>query len=327
LVWAVHDGRIGIVNQVLGLAEAVGLPFEEKRILPLRPFSLLPPRFWGRPARATAPGSDPLAPPWPDLLIGAGQFCAAAGIAIKRAAAGRTFLVQIQDPRASHASFDLMVVPAHDPVRGERVVVTRGAVHRVTASRLAEAGKRFAPLVAALPRPLLAVLIGGANRVYRLDDRRLGAVAEEIAALARRSGAGLLVTPSRRTGAAGEQLLRGKLAGTASYIWDGSGENPYFAFLALADAILVTEDSISMVTEAASTGKPVYVIGLEGGSRKFREFHRLMTEAGATRPFTGVLESWRYEPINDTALAAEEIRRRMGMSTLARPAESIASSG
>jgi mitochondrial fission protein ELM1 len=313
LVWALHDGRVGIANQVIGLTEAVGLPFVEKRCLARFPWTILPPALWRDPARALAPESDPLEPPWPDLLITCGRVCAAAGIAVKRASGGRTFLVQIQDPRIGRRDFDLMVVPSHDPARGEKVLVTNGAVHRVTAARLADAKQRFAAAYADLPHPRIAVLIGGQNRVYRFGLEKLSAIADQIAALARRHGASLLVTPSRRTGKAGEDLLRARFAGLPAQIWDGSGDNPYFAYLALADAILVTEDSVSMVTEATATGKPVHVIPLAGGSRKFRAFHRQMRAAGITRPFTGALEEWRYQPPNDTALAAAEIRRRLGL--------------
>jgi uncharacterized protein len=317
LVWAVHDGRVGIANQVIGLTEAVGLPFVEKRCLVRFPWTILPPVLWSDPGRALAPGSDPLAPPWPDLLIACGRVCAAAGIAVKRASGGRTFLVQIQDPRIGRREFDLMVVPAHDPARGDKVLVTTGAVHRVTPARLEEAERRFAAAYADLPHPRIAVLIGGQNRVYRFDLDKLAAIADQIAALARRHGASLLVTPSRRTGKAGEALLRERFAGLPAAIWDGSGDNPYFAYLALADAILVTEDSVSMVTEAAATGKPVHVIPLAGGSRKFRTFHRQMRNAGITRPFAGALEEWRYAPPNHTALAAAEIRRRIGLDPAA----------
>jgi mitochondrial fission protein ELM1 len=316
LVWALHDGRIGIENQVLGLAEALRLPFLARRFEPRFPWSWLPPALWPPLADAATAASDRLAAPWPDLLISCGRLCAAAAIAAKRASGGRIFIAQIQDPRLGRRHFDLMVVPRHDPARGANVFVTRGAVHRVTAERLAAAGRRFAPLLAHLPRPLVAVLIGGRNRVYRFDLERLAAIADQLAALARREGVGLLVTPSRRTGAEGERLLREKLAGAPAFIWDGSGDNPYLGFLELADWILVTEDSVSMATEAASTGKPVYILPLAGGSRKFRAFHRMMREAGATRPFAGALERWHYDPANDTAAAAAEIRRRLAAARL-----------
>ena len=94
-------------------------------------------------------------------------------------------------------------------------------------------------------------------------------------------------------------------------MWDGTGDNPYFAFLALADAIVVTEDSVNMVTEAAGTGKPVYVQALPGRSARLARFHRLMQERGATRPFEGRLESWSYAPINDTEMVASAIRRAL----------------
>src|SRR6185312_1880510 len=164
LVWALHDGRIGIENQVLGLAEALRLPFLARRFAPRFPWSWLPPALWPPLADAATAASDRLTAPWPDLLISCGRLCAAAAIAAKRASGGRVFIAQIQDPRLGRRHFDLMVVPQHDPARGANVFVTRGAVHRVTAERLAAAGRRFAPLLAHLPRPLVAVLIGGRNR-------------------------------------------------------------------------------------------------------------------------------------------------------------------
>jgi uncharacterized protein len=97
------------------------------------------------------------------------------------------------------------------------------------------------------------------------------------------------------------------------FVWNGTGDNPYFALLGLADAIVVTEDSVNMVTEAAGTGKPVYVQALQGRSARLARFHRLMRERGATRPFVGRLESWAYAPINDTELVAAPIRRALGL--------------
>ena len=105
--------------------------------------------------------------------------------------------------------------------------------------------------------------------------------------------------------------LRARLAGTAANIWDGTGANPYFGYLALADAIVVTGDSVSMVSEAASTGKPVYVFDLPGGSAKFRAFHDGLRSDGITRPFAGKLERWTYRSLDDTAVVAAEVRRRL----------------
>src|SRR5258708_12644871 len=110
-----HDGRIGIANQVIGLTEAIGLPFVEKTCTPRFPWSRLPPSLWSGPARGLSAHSDPMAPPWPDLLITAGRGCAAVAIAVKRASGGRSFLVQIQDPRMGRQDFHLMLRPPHAP--------------------------------------------------------------------------------------------------------------------------------------------------------------------------------------------------------------------
>jgi uncharacterized protein len=219
--------------------------------------------------------------------------------------------VQVQDPRFSRRGVDLIVAPRHDPVTGKNVFSTLGAVHRITRAKLDAAAERVAPLFAALPRPLIAVLIGGDNGSFRLTDAIFAALCNQLTNLAR-GGFGLAITPSRRTGDANVAVLRQRLTDLPVYIWDGKGENPYFGMLGIADAILVTADSVSMVSEAAASGKPVHVIALDGGSRKFARFHAAMQDAGITRRFAGTVETWTYPALDDTARAAAEIRRRLG---------------
>ena len=103
-------------------------------------------------------------------------------------------------------------------------------------------------------------------------------------------------------------IIARKFAGSSADIWDGTGENPYFGLLALADAILVTRDSVSMTSEAVFTGKPVHVIDLDGTSRRIEMFHAHMQRRGYTRRFAGALESWAYSPPDDTSMAAARIR-------------------
>jgi hypothetical protein len=302
--WVLHDGKAGMASQALGLAEAAGFSFIEKRLRIRFPWTCLPPTFWLLPLAATEPT---LSPPWPDLVIGCGRNAAMPALAIRRASGGRTLAAQIQDPGVARTEFDLLVVPEHDRLRGPQVIVTRGAVHRVTRARLAVARGRF-PALAVLPRPILSVLIGGANKAYRLTPRRLGEIADAVAGILRTRGGSALVTPSRRTGAAGIELLRGRLENLPVAIWDGSGENPYFAYLALADAFMVTADSVSMISEAAATGNPVHILNLDGGNAKFARFHAAMQAAGITRPFSGRIESWRYPIPDDTARAGAALR-------------------
>jgi uncharacterized protein len=308
-VWAIHDGKAGMASQVIGLAEALGWPFVAKRIAIRLPWRYLMPRLWLAPLRAIDAKGDQLTPPWPDLVIGCGRAAIAPALAVKRASGDRTFWVQIQDPRFARAKADLLVIPAHDPATGANVFRTLGAVHRVTSQRLAADAARFAALFANLPRPLIAVLVGGDNDVYRMSEARFTLLCDQLVWLGRR-GYGLAVTPSRRTGPQRQALLRQRLKGLPAYVWDGGGDNPYFGLLGEADAFIATADSVSMISEAASTGKPVHIVELDGGSRKFARFHAGMQAAGITRPFEGAIGSWQYAPPDDTARAAAEIRRR-----------------
>ena len=309
-VWILHDGKIGLRNQAMGVAEAVGLPFAEKRLSIRYPWRAMPPILWAAALLAPGRDGDRLVPPWPRLVIGAGGRSAAPALAIRRAAGGQCLAVQIQDPKLPPSRFDLMIVPAHDRVRGPHVMVSQGAVHRVTRAKLDEAAASFGPRLAHLPEPRVAVLVGGDNGHYRMSLDAVRVFADQLAALAA-GGAGLMVTTSRRTGAPAEAVLKDVLSGPGVDIWDGTGDNPYFGYLGLADHIVTTADSISMITEAGATGKPVHIIPLDGGSPKFERFHQEMAKAGITRPFAGRLDDWHYPARDDTAEAGQRIRRMM----------------
>ncbi len=308
--WLLTEDKAGMYNQCLGLAEALGVAAQWKRLVPRAPWKYLPPQLWCCALHAAGPEGDALAPPWPDLLIATGRATVAVSRAIRRASGGKTFTVQIQNPGIALRHFDLVVAPQHDRLQGANVISTQGALHRITPVRLAEEAQRLAPTLTHVPQPRVAVLLGGSNRNYRFTPELAGELGARLAALAR-AGTGLLITPSRRTDPQVIEILRTALAGTSAVIWDGTGDNPYFAYLGLADYLLVTGDSVNMVSEACATGKPVYVIELLGDSAKFQRFHAALRQAGMTRPFTGVLEQWHYEPLDDVGVVAAEIRRRM----------------
>lgn len=309
--WIITEGAAGMKNQCRGLAEALGLAPVFKRVNPRLPWLMLPSRFWPFPFLALRPNSDSLAPPWPQLVISCGRKSVPFALAIKRRNP-QTFLVHIQNPLTSPAAFDLVAAPFHDRIKGPNVITTRGALHAISQAKLAEAAERFRHHFDHLPRPLVAVLIGGPNGRYLLGPKEMAGIAARLADLSRRYGAGLVITPSRRTGKDNEAVLHRHLKDVPALIWDHGGENPYLGMLALADYILVTADSVSMVTEACATGKPVYVIELTGRSRRQERFHDDLTVDGITRPFTGTLETWHYEPIYDAERVAVEVKRLLG---------------
>jgi mitochondrial fission protein ELM1 len=310
--WILTEGHAGMEAQCRGLAEALGLAPAVKRVRVRLPWDALPNRLWFRPLAALTADSDKLAPPWPDLVISCGNVSAPLAAAIRRESGSRTRAVHIQDPKMDRRHFDLIVAPRHDGIAGDNVISSAAAIHPVTAQKLADGARSWAPALSHLPHPMTAVLIGGSNGRHRLTPAVAARFADDLARLARDTGGALAVTPSRRTGAEIEALIRERLKDVPAFIWDGRGDNPYFGLLALADAIVVTEDSVSMTSEAIATGKPVYVAALAGESRRLRRFHQMLMDDGITRPFDGRFATWSYAPPDDTARAAAEIRRRFG---------------
>ena len=316
--WVVTDGKPGMENQCLGLAEAVGLPTRVKRIQVRAPWRWWSPQVAPAPLRALSKKGDQLEAPWPRLLIATGRASVGAAIGVKRANPD-TFTVQIQNPGVELNNFDLVVAPEHDRLLGHNVMLTLGALHRVTRKCLDEEARKLGATISHLPKPRVAVLVGGNNKSYRLDLSVAKQLADGLAALCD-SGAGLAITMSRRTGTGVADVVRERLRGKAAVIWDGTGDNPYFAYLAMADAIVVTCDSVSMASEAVSTGKPVYVFDLPGGSAKFEAFHESLRRERRTRPFGNKIERWSYEPPSDTARVAAEVRRRLKLTPDFAPA-------
>jgi mitochondrial fission protein ELM1 len=217
--------------------------------------------------------------------------------------------VQIQDPRIDPRAFDLVCVPAHDPTRGDNVLVTTAAPNRITKARLDEARVQFDAFTA-LPSPRVAVLIGGVSTAYGMSEDYTHALAAQLAGL----DAGLMITASRRTGEANERILRDALNQPHHIFWDGTGDNPYFGMLAHADIILATQDSASMLSEACSTGRPTYMIPMDKRSAsrgRIDKMHAKLQDLGALKIFDGTLESWDYCPLDDATLIANEIRKRL----------------
>jgi uncharacterized protein len=305
--WILSEGYAGLQAQALGLAEAAGLHPELRVLAPRAPWKWVAASMWPAPLAAVP---DAVRAPLPELVIGCGGMAAAVGSALRR---GGGSVVQVQHPRMDPRRFDVIVVNRHDELTGPNVLVTRTALHRVTPARLAEAAQQWRPRFAHLKRPLVAVLVGGSNGRFRLDASVGGELAGQLAAMMRRDEVGVMVTPSRRTDPAVTRALRDALQPLGGYVWDGTGDNPYFGMLALADAIVVTVDSVSMISEAVATEAPVMLAVLPGRSRRNGLFTQSMFAEGRVREFAGRFELWPVTPLNDTAEAAAEMCRRLGL--------------
>ena len=245
----------------------------------------------------------------PDLVIGCGGVAAAVGAALRRRGAR---VVQVQNPRMDPARFDLVVVNRHDEMTGPNVIVTRTALHRVTPERLAAAAASWAGHLAHLPRPLVAVLVGGTNGRFRLDGAVGADLATRLAGMMRADRVGVALTPSRRTDPAVTRALADTLGPLGGWVWDGAGDNPYFGLLGVGRRDRRHDGQRLDGVGGGGHAGAGHASRLPGGSRRIGLFTQGLIADGRVRDFAGRCEIWPVEPMNDTPAAAAEMRRRLG---------------
>ena len=296
----------GLRAQALGLAAAAGYEADLRILRFLKPWSYVSPAFWPKPLLAVDP--EAVAGPLPELIIGCGGAGARVAAALRRPGVK---VVAIQHPRMSLEKFDVVLAARHDGIAGKNVIVTRTALHGVTPAKLAAAADLWRPVFAPLRRPLVAVLLGGSNGRYEFGAASAWDLAAKLGTLMDQDGAGLVITPSRRTSPEVVNILHEVLGKRGAWIWDGNGENPYFGMLGLADAIIATADSVSMVSEAVATPMPVFVYRLPGKSSRIGAFMDALVTDGRVRDFAGRLALWDTVAFDDTALAAADMRKRL----------------
>lgn len=276
-VWLLTGYRAGDNAQVLALAEALGWPFEVKHFV-YRTYEFLTNRLLGATLAGVDLGrSDALTPPWPDLIITAGRRNEPIARWIKDRADGRVRLIHLGRSWATPDHFDLIVTtPQYDVPAHPNILQIDAPLHRVTAARLSDAAEGWRSSVAHLPRPLIAVLVGGDSPPYVFDARMAHRLGSDALALARGRNGSIVVATSPRTSQAATSALAAVLAAASDvpnylYRWTADADgNPYTGYLALADILIVTGDSMSMVAEACATGKPVQIFDMGEGWTRMR---------------------------------------------------------
>jgi mitochondrial fission protein ELM1 len=331
-VWVLVDDRPGNTTQSLGLAEALGIEFEVKTLRPAL-FSRLHNRLLGAStAGVDLRRSSPLVPPWPDLVIAAGRRTAPVARWIAERSRDGTRIVQLGRKGGDFAElFDLAITPSYCRLLPHpRRLETNLPLHRVTPMRLLAAARQWRDRLGTAPRPWVVLLAGGSSGQYRVDAATARRLGEDVMGLAQRLGGAVLATTSRRLGPAATGALCDALDG-AAYVhrWSpDANDNPYLALLALADVLVVTGDSESMLAEAVALGKPVHIYPLPQRA-SFRWLSRLresvvakatsrpLGERGTVRPQRGLelfcarlLERGWVRPTRDLERLHDDLARR-----------------
>ena len=252
---------------------------------------------------------------YPGIMVTCGRRMAGISMALKTRAnrAGADVkTIHLQDPRLDPACFDILIVPQHDRVRGDNVIVTKAALNRMSQSHIAASSNTLPQHWKAAASPRVAVMIGGDNRRYKISHNMAKSMAEQLAEFSATNSANLFLLPSRRCPDSVLGYLQTALPPDRCMTATNDQQNPYPGILAIADAVIVTSDSVNMATEASGTGKPVLIAYWQEETGRIAKFHQIMQDGGHTAPLPHHLPSRPFAPLDESAMIRQQITARLG---------------
>lgn len=320
-VWALIDDKVGSNSQTIGVAEKLGYGYEVKQIK-YNFYANLPNFLLGASIKGIdIEKSSNITEDLPDIIIASGRRLAPISRYLKRQIKLKenrdAIIVQMMWPESGIEEFDIIVVPKHDNIVSDaNVISTISPPHKITRAMLEKEHYKWIYKIVHLPRPLITVLVGGNSKQGKFTERHAKELGAQLSDIAKNLRGSLLVTTSRRTDHKAVATLQSSIIAPCFFHkWvDEKEENPYIAFLALADRIVVTGDSISMCAEAAITSNPIYIYAPNDLVHpKYRKFHEDLYEYNIAKPLTKDLKTlnyWRYNPLdvaNDVVFAINTI--------------------
>ena len=310
--WAITDHAAGNQRQALSLAERLGMPVRHLVLSPRAPWSWLSPRLvLGGHLALPNLQRTAFAPPWPTVAIGCGRGAALFTRMLRGDTARHCHTVQILNPRIDPAHWDTVIAPRHDGLTGTNVLQLLGSLNPVDDAWL-EDGREASPALGKLPRPRIGVLLGGPRTGIRIDEHYAQQLADRLLARQRVEGGSILVLASRRTPTAVIAVMRTRMRGIPGLIWAGQddGSNPYPGVLGWADRLVVTPDSVNMLSEACAAGCAVQTWALAPLPSKLARFHQSLRDAGLLHDLDSEPAS-HQPPLRETEAIADALRRRI----------------
>lgn len=324
--WVLTDSASGNQRQALALAAYLGMPTRHLVLEPRAPWSWLAPRLTLAGPLALPPRQrELLSPPWPTVAIGCGRAAALFTRMLRELAGPRCHTVQILDPRINPLHWDTVISPQHDQLRGPNVLCPLGSLNTIDDDWLSD-GRQSCPSFAELPQPRVGVLIGGPRRGISFDAVYMRSLTQQLLQRQHRDGGSLLVLASRRTPAAVIDGLRKSLSFIPGLIWGGreDGTNPYAGVLGWADQLVVTPDSVNMLSEACAVGCPVYTYVVSPLPDKIRRFHASLRAAGRLMDLADHSPALRSQPLRETEPIARLLRERINAAATDRAVHAAA---
>ena len=298
------EGLHGMISQVEGLAKALNLEYFHEKIELNNFWKLIPPSLTPVKKYVFKNNIDKEF----DIIISCGRKSVIPSIYLKKNSNKKIINIHIQNPRVSLNNFNYIIAPEHDGISGKNVISSKGALHYLTIEEI-EKSRDYLQNKSNTKKDILTLILGGPTKYYNYSNQNIKSIFSNIKNLTEKNNLHLIVIPSNRTPIETVSLAKSELMKDTTII-ETVDKKAYLSALCLAKYIVVTCDSSSMISEAALTGKPVYVAMIETkrNDKRFKEFRKLFENMNILRKLDDKLETWSYEKLDEANRVAELIK-------------------
>ena len=302
------EGMHGMISQVEGLAKALDIDFSHHKVELKHFWKLIPPRL----TPLTNISFKEIKTSDFDIIISCGRKSVIPSIYLKKISKKKIYNIHIQDPKVNYNFFDLIVAPEHDGISSSNIINTKGAIHYLTDSEIKDNSNYLKSFIKNDERKIFAFIMGGPNKYYEYSTKNMKRIFSTLYNLNKKQNFQLVIIPSMRTPKNTIQYAK-EFFGENHTVIENIDKKAYLSALALAEYIIVTCDSSSMISEAALTGKPIYIANIlpKKNDRRFQKFRNLFRELNITRNLGEPFESWSYEKLDETNRVAKIIKERI----------------
>ena len=303
------QGMHGMISQVEGMAKAINADFSHKIIRLSFPWNLVPPKFSPISSIVLKDRNYITEEETPDLVISCGRKSVIPSILLKRKNP-KIFTIHIQDPKVSLKNFDAIVAPEHDDLKGDNIYSSKGAIHYITEIEINKAREYLVDKIKS--EKIVSLILGGPNKYYSFDSGQIINIFNKIKTLFVSNGYKVIIIPSMRTPKETIDLAI-KEMGSCGYVENKVNKQAYLSAYALANYIIVTCDSTSMISEAATSGKPIFVAHMQTkrNNYRFKKFFELFKKMGITKDLGEKIETWSYNKHNEAQRIALELKQKI----------------
>ena len=304
------EGMHGMISQVEGLAKALNINFTHRKVELKSLWKFIPPSLT---PKSNISFKEFEVPDF-DLIISCGRKSVIPSIYLKQNSRKQIYNIHIQDPKINFKLFDFIIAPEHDEISGSNVISTKGAIHYLNRSEILSNSEYLKSLIKTDKRKFFSLILGGPTKYYEYSKENIENIFNKLRNLIQKEDFQLVVIPSMRTPKNTIQFAK-EFFGENHTVIEQVDKKAYLSALALSEFIVVTCDSSSMISEAALTGKPIYVANIlpKRKDKRFQKFRKLFKDLNIIKNLDDNHENWSYEILDETNRVAKIIKEKLNI--------------